>query len=223
MKTSRCKKCKAELHFEPVVYNGLEVGTPGYCDGCLKAQAHYDEVKEAEQRFTNRIDRSGLPSRFHGLRLPETELGAVAGKWAREETEKPGLCFAGPVGVGKTYLAAAACWERLRKKNCLWVPVAHLLTRLRGGFGDMRQAATEAVVGGGAIVLDDLDKANPTDYGREVIFAAVDSRIESGAPMLVTTNLGLEQVEAKLGEPIASRLLGHCEVIRISGEDRRAM
>jgi len=220
--TTACKECGREIEFEPLEFYGKAVGTPGYCDKCLDTLWKEEEAEELRQRYETRLDRSQLPENLRSISLPADGLGEIAGRWAREELAKPGLCLVGPVGVGKTYLAAAACWERLKRKGCLWVPVARLLTELHGGFNEGREKASKIIAGTGAIVLDDLDKINPTEHGKSVIFAAVDGRVEAGVPLLVTTNLGLAEVEAKLGDAVASRLMGHCEVLRLEGEDRRA-
>lgn len=221
MKTTTCVRCGAEIQFEPLLFNGREVGSPRYCDRCGNQLAKMEASLEAESLHRDRIERSGLPPNLRGLPLADNSLGVVAGRWARGELGRPGLCLTGEVGVGKTYLGAAACWERLRTKTCSWTPVSRLLTRLRGGFGDERDSAVQALLSTGAMVLDDLDKVNPTEYGREVIFSAVDGRVEVNAPILVTTNLSLDRIGEKLGDAVASRLAGHCEVIQMTGEDRR--
>ena len=47
----------------------------------------------------------------------------------------------------------------------------------------------------------------------------------AGAPLLVTTNLGLDALAAKFPEPfgdaIVSRLAGYCEAFALQGHDRR--
>lgn len=188
---------------------------------CTECQEH--EAAKRESRRATRIDRSGLPSDLRYLSLlgaPSTEAANAARLWANGEIR--GLCLTGPVGVGKTWLAGAAAWTRLQNYSVKWVSVARLMTQLRAGFGsEMKTQADRIVAGTGAIVLDDLDKASPTDFGKEVLFAAIDNRVEEGSPLLVTTNQPLSGLGSKLGAPIASRLAGYCEVIRMVGEDRR--
>jgi len=219
MKTVSCD-CGATIAFEPLTFAGLEVGTPRFCDECLERQEAEERRIEAEERFRSRVERSGLPILLHGLPLPDSDIGELARRWAHGHL--PGLCLTGPIGVGKTYLAAAGCWERLQSRGCRWVSVARLMTQLRGGFdNEVRAGAIRAITAPSAVILDDLDKVNPTEYGREVIFAAIDGRVEAGAPLLVTTNLGPEQIGARLGDAVKSRLAGYCETVRMVGEDRR--
>lgn len=221
MNQTACIECGEAISFEPIAFHGLSVGTPRYCDRCVDLAVASEENDAAEERLRRRVEKSGLPKRLQDLPLSSTPLGALAEDWANGSLS--GLCLTGPVGVGKTYAAAAACWAKINTgRSCRWVSVARLMTQLRAGFGDdARAAAIAAVAGEGAIVLDDLDKVSPTDYGREVIFAAVDGRVEAGAPLLVTTNLEPDQIGDKLGDAVMSRLVGYCTTVRMQGDDRR--
>jgi len=188
------------------------------CAAC----AAYEESKRAD-RLNARIARSGLPGalrRQSFLAAKSDAATAAARRWADGEIK--GLCLTGPVGSGKTWLAATAAWERLQRHPLQWVSVARMMSQLRSGFGtEDKETATRIVTGTGSIVLDDLDKANPTDYGREILFAAIDGRVAEGSSILVTTNKALSQIESLYGAPVASRLAGHCEVVRMTGNDRR--
>jgi DNA replication protein DnaC len=187
---------------------------------CTACQA-YESQKRAE-RLNFRIERSGLPRDLRNQLLGAgkgTHVDA-ARRWAAGEMN--GLCLTGPVGVGKTWLAGAAAWARLQEQPLEWVSVARMMSQLRAGFGsEAKKKADRIVTGTGSIVLDDLDKANPSDFGKEVIFAAIDGRVAEGSSILVTTNKALSQIETLYGAPVASRLAGHCEVVRMSGADRR--
>jgi DNA replication protein DnaC len=187
---------------------------------CPACAAH--ERLARESRRADRIQRSGLPAKLRtaALLTYPASLTDAATRWAEGETK--GLCLTGPVGVGKTCLAAWATEKRLQNYPVKWVSVSRLMTQLRSGFGsEMKTEADKIVAGTGAIVLDDLDKVNPTDFGKEVILAAVEGRYQAGSPLLVTTNHELSQLKDKLGAPVASRLAEYCQVIRMSGEDRR--
>jgi len=187
---------------------------------CEECRQH--EQEKRDQRRAERIQRSGLPAKLRtaALLTYPAPLIDAASRWADGETK--GLCLTGPVGVGKTCLAAWATEKRLQNHSVKWVSVSRLMTQLRSGFGsEMKANADKIVAGTGAIVLDDLDKVNPTEYGREVILAAVEGRYQAGSPLLVTTNHEVSQLKEKLGAPVASRLAEYCEVVRMVGADRR--
>lgn len=199
---------------------GCPCGSPlgPKCPDCLE----HDKA-ERRKRLAARIKGSDVPTPLRELRIADAPPGPAADAamaWARGEL--PGLCLTGDVGVGKTWLAAGAAWERLQTHPLRWVSAARLMAQLRTGWNSKAKAqADKIVMGTGAIVLDDLDKVNPTEYGREVMFAAIDGRIEEGTPLLVTMNSSLEEIGEQLGEAIKSRLKGHCQIVRMVGRDRR--
>jgi DNA replication protein DnaC len=190
---------------------------------------------------------------------------AAAQAWAKGEHEKRGLMLVGGIGVGKTRLAATAAWAALgdhvdpRRQQLAeraaaergdmdpvrvvpglqvtYVNVAELIVKMQAGFGDRERAdALRVLTGKGAIVLDDLDKIHPTMTVLSHLYAAIDGRVQAGAPMIVTTNLTPNQLLEKLAKPgrnddaderevaakaIVSRLAGHCTIHGIQGEDGR--
>jgi DNA replication protein DnaC len=205
---------------ERLFFQGRELKMSPLCDRCGERLRGEQEREDARRRFESRLEMSRLPQSRYAVELPEGPHGEAARLWA--DGELRGLMLLGPVGVGKTHLAAAAVWRRLRSDHVRWVRVARLMSQLRAGFDDEpRREALAIINGASALVLDDLDKANPTDFGREVVFNAVDSRVEHGSPLLVTTNLELSAIGERYGEPVASRLAGYCRVLRMTGEDRR--
>lgn len=196
------------------------------CEQCLHADEEREhaelQARERRGRWQLRLEASGLPAALRGIGFSgfiQPEIVEAAKRWA---LDGGGLCLVGNFGVGKTRLAAAAAWHRLQDRAVRWVSVARLMSQLRASFGDEDRAkAVQTVIGAGAIVLDDLDKANPTEYGREILFSAIDNRIQAQAPLLVTTNLPPSAMGERLGDAIKSRLAGYCEVVEMVGPDRR--
>src|ERR1700733_14074577 len=161
---------------------------------CTACQA-YESFKRGE-RLNFRIDRSGIPRSLRGKSFLAAPPGAAADasrRWADGETL--GLALTGAVGSGKTWLAAAAAWARLQDHPLTWVSVSRMMSQLRSGFGsDEKKAADAIVTGTGSIVLDDLDKVNPTDFGKEILFTAIDARVAEGSSILVTANRPLSTI-----------------------------
>jgi DNA replication protein DnaC len=215
----RCWSCSEE---KPSDQFDKTSGMTNWCIDCERQVAE-DQRRERRERFAaeypRRLKASRLPGALQAVDFP-TDAPAAALAWGDGKVN--GVCLTGGVGVGKTHIAAAATRYRLRMGHVRWVRVAQLMTQLRASFGDSAKEEAQAVIAGtGAVVLDDLDKVNPTEFGREVLFCAIDGRVQEGAPLLVTTNLPISEIAKRLGEPIASRLAGYCEVVRMTGEDRR--
>jgi DNA replication protein DnaC len=186
------------------------------------AERAKDQQQAWDQRMKN-LEGSGLPRSFadttwEGFTQPEAVR--LAQRWSVGKLN--GLCLTGDVGIGKTRLAAAAHWSMSDRRRVRWVDTAQLITSLRASFDDDDRARALRVINGrGAAVFDDLDKVNPSNYVREVLFASLNARVAAGAPLLITTNEPLSQLGAMLGKPIMSRLAGYCTVVEMLGVDRR--
>ena len=207
---------------------------PLVCGPCAERREHEDaererlQAQEATRRdAARRLRRCGLPERLRQVAFGEDDLAEhhrAARRWGAGELR--GLVLSGPVGTGKTWTAAAALRQLVARRTVLWTSAPLLFAQLgspRGG--ERHEAALDLLTARTALVLDDLDKARPTDYGAEQLFLAVDTRVEHRKPLLVTTNLTLGELAARYpqpyGEAIASRLAGYCEHVELRGPDRR--
>jgi DNA replication protein DnaC len=110
-----------------------------------------------------------------------------------------------------------------------WLSVAKLLTDLRGGFDSpLYKAALEQIDPAAtdhALVLDDLDKINPTAHSLQPLYVAINGWLERPLPLLVTMNRSPEELAdwagPDFGEALASRLVGYSTVVEVKGRDRR--
>ena len=74
------------------------------------------------------------------------------------------------------------------------------------------------------LILDDFGMERGTEYGLEQVYNVVDSRYRSGKPLIVTTNLTLEELqnpEDTAHARIYDRLTEMCTPVRITGENFR--
>lgn len=211
---------------------------PFVCDDCIvhaKAEEHErakaEEVGRSRAARDGRRRHAGLPSELRDISFSELDRAGsrataidAASQWAGGAVK--GVALTGPIGVGKTRIAAAAVWAMCDRRPVRWMSAPLLFARLGSGFGSpQRNEALAVLTGKSALILDDLDKTRPTEYAAEHVFLAVDGRIDNGLPLLVTTNLSLAEIAARFvppfGEALASRLAGYCKVVRLSGRDRR--
>ena len=74
------------------------------------------------------------------------------------------------------------------------------------------------------LILDDFGMERGTEYGLEQVYNVVDSRYRSGKPLIVTTNLTLEELqnpEDTAHARIYDRLTEMCCPVCITGENFR--
>ena len=185
--------------------------------------AERDRDIEVDEMWTRkRINESNLPRRLRGATFdgfhPELEGAVNAAKlWVQKGG---GLVLTGPVGVGKSWLSAAATREACRRRDVEWISVPTLMVIMRSHTARDRAGAEKVITAKGSIVLDDLDKVTPSEFGRGILLAAIENRVQSEAPIIVTTNLRISQIGEFLGEAIMSRLAG-MDVQLMNGPDRR--
>lgn len=183
-----------------------------------------EAVRRVAEGRDRRRRRSGMPVALLGVEL-EKQTGpaaASAKRWA--DGKLPGLILHGDLGVGKTYLAAAATLRMLERRRVQWCSVASLVARSFGSQ-DQREWVADILSGSDALVLDDIDKVKPGPWVSQQVYAAINARVDAGAPLFVTCNLDPGSLEVFFGDQhggaIMSRLDGYCEIHHLTGPDRR--
>ena len=230
---TRCPECQVEIvlpcgDVEPNSL-ALKMAKLIVCERCASVSELAAEAKAEERKREERLRRSRLPEELVGVRFSDADRDErapaiiAAERWALDNGEdRRGLLLAGPVGVGKTWIAAAAANSRLNVGGLRWCSVAHLIARVQGSFDDPeRKDAIDVLTGTGTLVLDDFDKVAPSEWAKGQLFTAIDRRITNGSKLLVTTNLKPSLLGERFGAPIVSRLAGYCRVFELSGRDRR--
>lgn len=139
-----------------------------------------------------------------GLAEVERKSLEEAFQRARHYSERPDgwLLLQGGYGVGKTHLAAAVANAAVSSGvPTLFVTVPDLLDGLRAAYGSQDTTFEERftqVRGATLLVLDDLGTQNATEWAREKLFQILNYRYINRMPTLVTTNLTLQQIEARI-------------------------
>jgi DNA replication protein DnaC len=156
----------------------------------LRRQSHLRRLEWARQQSI--IGERFMSRTFATFEVDGNNRNGFEAAQAFVAGKTPGLGFTGPVGAGKTHLAAAianAAIERGRVAVC--VPVHQLLAKIRASYnGGERDEATilahYAAID--VLILDDLGKEPATRWSVETLFALVDRRYEQNKGLVVTTN-----------------------------------
>lgn len=198
------------------------------CDSCDAAMQERRAKATLDDRDAQHAKRvlEVLPKGLREMRFATSPAPAEAIKAAEAWARSGGrLVLTGPVGTGKTGLAAAAVWTRLYAKPIAWVSVPTLMANLSASFdSEDRKRALSQIKGKRSIALDDLDKFKPSEWAASNLFAAIDNAMTGNADLIVTTNKTPGEIAdfigGSIGDAIASRLAS-CRVVSVGGSDHR--
>ncbi len=141
----------------------------------------------------------------------------------QKDPNADGLLFTGQVGSGKTFLACCIANALLKtRQGLLFAVVPDLLDQIRFTYDPGRgpDELTESGILDTArriplLILDDLGAHNYTEWTRNRIYSIINYRLNHRLPVIVTTNIVLEDLEEYLGERTTSRLLEMCRPYRL--------
>ncbi len=145
--------------------------------------------------------------------------------WNEAYRYNTGLLLFGDVGTGKSFFAGCIANALLdRDIPVLMTNFPTILNRLTGMFTEDRAEFISSLGMYDLLILDDLGVERSTEYAMEQMFTVIDCRYRSRKPMIITTNLTLEEIK----EPpdlaharIYDRILERCAPILFSGKNFR--
>lgn len=175
----------------------------------LKADGFSDSAM-LDWTFANDNGRS--PQMHHAHRYVE--------QWQTMCKENIGLLFWGGVGTGKSFLAGCIANALMAQE----VPVritnfAHILNELNNSLSGRNEVA-DRLCRYPLLIIDDFGMERGTEYALEQIYNIVDSRYRSQKPLIVTTNLTLDEIrhpQDTAHARIYDRLLEMCVPISCIG------
>lgn len=141
--------------------------------------------------------------------------------WATGAIKHPFLAFLGNPGLGKTHMAIALGWEWIgRGKTVLYYHVIGFLNDLRDGYRHSGESDYEHIIAFARncqlLILDDLGAEKETEWAAEQLDFIIDYRYENRKPLIVTTNLTLDDLAPRVADRLKEGTL-----ILLKGESFR--
>ena len=145
-------------------------------------------------------------------------------RWQTMRAENLGLLLWGGVGTGKSFLAGCIANALMEQE----VPVrmtnfARILNELNSSFSG-RNAIVDRLCRYPLLIIDDFGMERGTEYALEQVYNIVDSRYRSQKPLIVTTNLPLNEIrhpQDTAHARIYDRILEMCVPISCIGASLR--
>jgi len=135
-----------------------------------------------------------------------------------------GLLFYGGVGTGKTYIAAAIANALVDEGiSAMVTNFARIANKMQESF-EGRQAYLDSLNRFELLVIDDLAAERKTEFMQEIVFNVIDARYRSGKPMIITTNLPIEELSKPQDDSekrTFDRILERCFPIEVKGASNR--
>lgn len=147
--------------------------------------------------------------------------------WPEMKATATGLLLWGNVGTGKSFFAGCIANALLDQGvPVLMTNFSRILNALTGMFSDDRNKYIDSLNHYSLLIIDDLGMERGTEYALEQVFNVIDARLRSNLPLIVTTNLTLDELKhpADLAhERIYSRVLERCIPMKINNQNIRQM
>ena len=192
----------------------------------LREQSRHTEAVRSlkEQCFSERAMQEWNFQRDHEDSKNTETARFYVKHWEKMKRDNIGLLFWGAVGTGKSFLAGCIANALLEQE----IPVRmtnfeEVLNDLSSNFSEKNEYI-KSLCRFPLLILDDFGMERGTEYGLEQIYAVIDGRYRSGKPLIVTTNLTLNELNNPRDTAharIYDRLKEMCVPVNFSGESRR--
>lgn len=227
--TPRCTNCGdagfTRLPVEPWE-PGFGIPQPCPCQTQAVEERRVERLADAGLSSLPRAAEARTFSTFQQNRSADSRRAYLATKaWASGQSDI-WLMLTGTNGTGKTHLAYAATQYLVRRgESALYALVPDLLDRFRACFGRGEDGLFDEqfgdVLSAGWLVLDDLGAERATDWANERLYLLIDGRYRNGLPLLVTTNVGPDDLPPRIASRLRDKRI--CRIVDTGTEDQRPL
>lgn len=138
------------------------------------------------------------------------------------------ILMRGATGLGKTHLSLAIANGVIRKGfSVIYVTAPEILSRLEREHFTHQYAQQEdtfqSLLKCDLLIVDDLGTEFVTPFTVSCIYNLLNSRLLSGKPMIISTNLKPSELITTYSQRFVSRLRGAYDTLEFIGKDNRAV
>jgi DNA replication protein DnaC len=159
--------------------------------------------------------------------IMEKNLNACRTYAATFSESSGNLLFVGGTGVGKTFLAVSiARTVAERGYSVCYETASQLFSKLeRARFTADEEARNQAekIAAADLLIIDDLGTEMPGQFVTSALYSLLNDRLLASKPMVITTNLLVDEAGRRYSPQIASRLYGSFQRYTFVGDDIRVL
>ena len=216
----------------------------------MKKLQMFEEEKKLRmmQEFANKVDKiiknSKMSKRNLNYKFDNFEVNSNNKKVYQSlkeyseklanSVERKGLILVGNNGVGKTHLACSIANELIKNGiPIIYGTLINLLAELKNTYDVDNNISEMEIIKlyekVDLLIIDDLGKEKPSEWGLEKLFTIINSRYENNLPVIITTNYDQNSLidrlsingEIETAKSIISRLYEMCYLVKIEDRDHR--
>ena len=229
-----CGKCNTRKQSQVKV--GGTVYKPFCMCKCESQKLEEEEEKRKQRDFAEKVKelrRVGIPETkmrewtFANDDMENEQITKAMKRYVENfpelKKQGKGLLLYGNVGRGKTYAACEVANALIDKGYSVLVTnFSKVLNTLQSTFE--KQEYIDSLNKVSLLVIDDLGIERSTEYAKEQVYNVIDSRYRANLPMIITTNLSMDNIknpaDVENGR-IYDRIIEKCFPIEFKGQNRR--
>ena len=232
-----CAKCHTPR--QCVIHHGDRIVTPPVMCDCQRITEEREEAAFQKRQAEFRIERmkaSGLQDRYlhdytfandKGYNPEISKAREYVAQWSEMKKSCIGLLLWGDVGTGKTFIAACIANALIEQGvPVLMTNFSKILNQLSAMFNEDRNKYIESMNGYSLLIIDDLGIERNSEFSLEQVFNVIDSRYRSKKPLIVTTNLTLDELKhpkSLAHARIYDRILERCVPLKVNNQNIRKL
>lgn len=203
---------------------------------CAEEKKNKEEEERKQRDFEERVKslrRTGFPDAdmlkwtFANDDMENEQITKAMKRYVENfpelKKQGKGLLLYGNLGRGKTYAACEVANALIDKGYSVLVTnFARIVNTLQSTFE--KQKYIDSLNDFSLLVIDDLSAERDTTYMKEQIFQVIDARYRANLPMIITTNLSIDEIKRTNDleySRIYDRIIEKCFPIEVKGQNRR--
>lgn len=230
-----CAKCNTPRQHHIAVL-GKEMIVPVPCR-CQQEQRDKEEAERKQREFMEQVSRlksNGLQDKAlreytfandKGYNPEIRKAHDYVTHWEEMKAKSIGLLLWGDVGTGKSFFAGCIANALLEQGiPVLMTNFSRILNSLSGMYSDEKNQFIDNLNRYSLLIIDDLGIERSTEFALEQVFNIIDSRYRSKLPLIVTTNMTLDELkhpQDSARSRIYDRVLERCVPLKINNQNIR--
>ena len=203
-------------------------------DKVLEQERLTEENKIEEERKRNKIkkykdisliDKKFSQNKFENSNMNDKHMTfskRYADKFIEKGTAPKGLILFGDVGTGKTHASnCIANYLMTNSKTVLVINLGLYINKLQREWAEAENDVLQKVKTCDLFIIDDLGTEKISEFVISKTFMLIDTRYRADKPMIITTNLTVDQIAKKFNKRISDRILEMCYPVQVNGKSKR--